>query len=74
MNDEFLDIQTGAYNDSGLPSVNATQCAQALPLFFGIVPENLTNMVIDVLLQNLAFYENHMQVSLVTSFRIIAGF
>ena len=55
-------IRVGVYNDAGPPATSALQCAQALPLFLGLVPSNVSQLCIDALLANLATYDGHLQV------------
>ena len=50
------------YNDSGPPVMSALQCAQALPMFLGLVPANVSQLCTAALLDNLAAHDGHLQV------------
>ena len=52
----------GMYNDSGAPVTSALQCAQALPMFLGLVPANVSQLCTAALLDNLAQHDGHLQV------------
>ena len=61
INSRFLDQRTGVYADTA-GGWNATQCGQALPLFLGIVPANVTAAAAAVLGANVAAHGGHLQV------------
>ena len=61
INTRFLDASTGVYADAA-GGWNATQCGQALPLYLGIVPPNVTAAVTAVLDANIAAHRGLLQV------------
>lgn len=61
INSRFLDQRTGVYADAA-GGWNATQCGQALPLYLGIVPANVTAAAAAVLGANVAAHGGHLQV------------
>ena len=69
LNAKFLDAQgtPGLYRCSKAANCtsaqfNNTQCGQALPLYFGLVPPQLAPATLALLVENLAAHGNHLQV------------
>jgi len=60
LNAAFLDPATGIYATKG--GFNASQCGQAMALFLHIVPPSSVDAVINVLVDNLARHDGHLQV------------
>ena len=59
INARFLDASTGAYHG---PGFNGTQCAQAMPLFLGIVPDSNRTAVLAVLEEAIRARGGHLSV------------
>jgi alpha-L-rhamnosidase len=60
INSLFLDESTGRYAAANV--FNSTQCGQSMPLFLQIVPPDSTEKVQQVLIDNLASHQGHLQV------------
>lgn len=60
INSLFLDVPTGRYAAKGI--FNSTQCGQSMPLFLQIVPDDVKPLVQQILIDNLASHQGHLQV------------
>jgi alpha-L-rhamnosidase len=60
INTAYLNPATGVYATPG--GFNATQCGQAMPLFLQIVPPAAQSAAFEVLINNLAAHDGHLQV------------